>query len=224
MLFRKGAVLAMVALMSGSALAASKLKSDSDKLSYTLGVQVAEQYKSNGIEINTKVFAEAVEEVLGGKKPRLSREEMIQAIQMLQKEQVNRMKKVADENLKKGQKYLDKNKSEKGVIALDSGVQYKIEKKGSGKRPGIDNSVVAHYRGTLIDGTEFDSSYSRGQPATFPVSGVIKGWQEVLQLMKVGAKWKVYIPAALAYGERGAGPNIGPNEALVFDIELIDIK
>ncbi|MDH5217211.1 MAG: FKBP-type peptidyl-prolyl cis-trans isomerase, partial [Gammaproteobacteria bacterium] len=98
------------------------------------------------------------------------------------------------------------------------------EKKGSGKRPTLDNSVVAHYRGTLIDGTEFDSSYTRGQPATFPVSGVIKGWQEVLQLMQIGAKWKVFIPPVLAYGERGAGPNIGPNETLIFDIELIDIK
>ena len=213
-----------LAVFSSMALAESKLKTQADKLSYTLGVQVAEQYKSNGIEINTKIFSEAVEEVLKGKTPRLSRDEMIQSIQMLQKEQVNRMKSVGEGNLKKGQKFLASNKSKKGVIGLPSGVQYKIEKKGSGKRPTLDNSVIAHYRGTLIDGTEFDSSYTRGQPATFPVSGVIKGWQEVLQLMQIGAKWKVFIPPALAYGERGAGPSIGPNETLIFDIELIDIK
>ena len=223
MLVRICAVIGLAAF-SSIALAESKLKTQADKLSYTLGVQVAEQYKSNGIEINTKVFSEAVEEVLKGKTPRLSRDEMIQAIQMLQKEQVNRMKSVGDANLKKGQKFLASNKSKKGVIGLPSGVQYKIEKKGSGKRPTLDNSVIAHYRGTLIDGTEFDSSYTRGQPATFPVSGVIKGWQEVLQLMQIGAKWKVFIPPVLAYGERGAGPNIGPNETLIFDIELIDIK
>ena len=223
MLVRTCAVIG-IAAFSSMALAESKLKTQADKLSYTLGVQVAEQYKSNGIEINTKIFSEAVEEVLKGKTPRLSRDEMIQAIQMLQKEQVNRMKSVGEGNLKKGQKFLASNKSKKGVIVLPSGVQYKIEKKGSGKRPTLDNSVIAHYRGTLIDGTEFDSSYTRGQPATFPVSGVIKGWQEVLQLMQVGAKWKVFIPPVLAYGERGAGPSIGPNETLIFDIELIDIK
>lgn len=223
MLVRICAVIGLAAF-SSIALAESKLKTQADKLSYTLGVQVAEQYKSNGIEINTKIFSEAVEEVLKGKTPRLSRDEMIQAIQMLQKEQVNRMKSVGDANLKKGQEFLASNKSKKGVIGLPSGVQYTIEKKGSGKRPTLDNSVVAHYRGTLIDGTEFDSSYTRGQPATFPVSGVIKGWQEVLQLMQIGAKWKVFIPPVLAYGERGAGPNIGPNETLIFDIELIDIK
>lgn len=204
--------------------AAAELKTDKDKLSYTLGVQVGQQYKTNGIEINTEVFTQAVNDTLSGKKPQLSREQMIEAIQKLQQEQVNRMKKIAGDNLKKGRDFLAKNKGKKGIVTLQSGVQYQILKKGSGKRPTADNSVVAHYRGTLIDGTEFDSSIARGKPATFPVSGVIKGWQEILQLMPVGSKWKVFIPAELAYGERGAGPNIGPNETLIFEIELIDIK
>jgi len=218
-------IFCLVCLFGISSVAfAAGLKTDKERLSYTLGVQVAEQYKANGIDIDPGVFVGAVKDILGDKQPKMTRDEMIQAIQKLQQEQANHMKKVADENLKKGEKFLADNKKKDGVIVLPSGVQYSVEKKGDGKRPGLDNSVVAHYRGTLIDGSEFDSSYSRGRPATFPVSGVIKGWQEILQLMQVGAKWKVFIPASMGYGERGAGPNIGPNETLVFDIELIDIK
>ena len=200
------------------------LKSKKDKLSYTLGVQIGQDFKQRGIELNPDAFISAIKEIMAGKEPRLERNDMVEALQLLQQEQVNKMKQASSANLKKGEDFLNKNKGKKGVIELPSGVQYKVEKKGSGKRPTLNNSVVAHYRGTLIDGKEFDSSYSRGNPATFPVSGVIKGWQEVLQLMQVGAKWQVYIPASLGYGERGAGPNIGPNETLVFDIELIDIK
>ena len=131
---------------------------------------------------------------------------------------------VAYYNKKKGEAFLAMNKNKKGVKVLESGVQYKVMKAGSGKSPTKANSVVAHYEGRLIDGDVFDSSIQRGKPATFPVTGVIQGWQEVLQKMKVGSKWQVYIPSDLAYGARGTGPKIGPNSALIFDIELIEIK
>ena len=127
-------------------------------------------------------------------------------------------------NLEAGQAYLEANKKKEGVVTLPSGLQYKIITEGKGKQPKSTDTVVAHYRGTLINGTEFDSSYKRNEPATFPVAGVIKGWQEALPLMKEGAKWQVYIPAELAYGPRGAGDVIGPNEVLVFDIELLSVK
>ena len=127
-------------------------------------------------------------------------------------------------NLEAGQAFLEANKKKEGVVTLPSGLQYKIITEGTGKQPKSTDTVVAHYRGTLINGTEFDSSYKRNEPATFPVAGVIKGWQEVLPLMKEGAKWQVYIPAELAYGPRGAGDIIGPNEVLVFDIELLSVK
>ena len=120
--------------------------------------------------------------------------------------------------------FLAENKSKDGITTLPSGVQYKVVMEGKGKKPTAKDSVVAHYRGALIDGTEFDSSYSRGEPATFPVTGVIPGWQEILPMMPVGSKWQVFIPSELAYGTRGAGANIGPNETLVFDIELLEIK
>jgi FKBP-type peptidyl-prolyl cis-trans isomerase FklB len=127
-------------------------------------------------------------------------------------------------NLEAGQAFLEANKKKEGVVTLPSGLQYKVLTEGKGKQPKSSDSVIAHYRGTLINGTEFDSSYKRNEPATFPVQGVVKGWQEALPLMKEGAKWQIYIPADLAYGPRGAGQAIGPNETLIFDIELISVK
>jgi len=133
-------------------------------------------------------------------------------------------KEMAVENLKKGQKFLEENKKKPGVKVTDSGLQYEILKKGTGKVPGLKDKVKCNYKGTLIDGTVFDSSYDRGKPATFGVDRVIKGWTEALQMMPVGSKWKLYIPSDLAYGERGAGKDIGPNEVLIFEIELLDIE
>ena len=129
-----------------------------------------------------------------------------------------------DMNKKAGEDYLAANRKREGVVSLPSGLQYEVVTAGSGKSPAATDTVVVHYKGTLIDGKEFDSSYKRGQPATFPVNGVIKGWTEALQLMKEGAKWKLFIPADLAYGSRGAGADIGPNSALVFEVELIEVK
>jgi FKBP-type peptidyl-prolyl cis-trans isomerase FklB len=131
---------------------------------------------------------------------------------------------LSEKNKKEGEEYLAENKKKEGIITTQSGLQYKVLKKGTGKIPKSTDTVTVNYRGTLIDGTEFDSSYRRGQPASFKVNGVIRGWTEALQLMKEGAKWQLYIPSNLAYGERGAGRNIGPNSTLIFEVELISIN
>jgi FKBP-type peptidyl-prolyl cis-trans isomerase FklB len=146
------------------------------------------------------------------------------AFQAQQKKDMEKQAAVAKKNLDAGQAFLEANKKKEGVVTLPSGLQYKVVTEGKGKQPKSTDTVVAHYRGTLINGTEFDSSYQRNEPATFPVGGVIKGWQEALPLMKEGAKWQVYIPSDLAYGPRGAGGDIGPNEVLIFDIELLSVK
>ncbi len=201
-----------------------KLTTDKEKLSYALGVQIGQDFKQRKFDINTDTFVVAIKDMLADKKPQLSKAEITAVFQKLQKAQMEMQQAASGENSKKGKAFLAKNKNEKGIITLDSGVQYRIITEGKGKRPSASNSVVAHYTGTLINGTVFDSSVERGEPATFPVNGVIKGWQEVLQLMKTGAKWKVFIPPELAYGERGAGADIGPNETLIFEIELLEIK
>ena len=154
----------------------------------------------------------------------VSMEEMQAAVMEMQKSQQAARQAKGEKAKKAGEDFLAANKKKKGVQTLKNGIQYKVIKKGKGAKPKASDSVVAHYKGTLIDGTEFDSSYKRGQPATFGVGQVIQGWQEVLPLMAAGSKWQVFIPSDLAYGPRGAGPNIGPNETLVFDIELLEVK
>ncbi len=201
-----------------------KLTTDKEKLSYALGVQIGQDFKQRNFDVNIDTFTAAISDMLAGKEPQLSRSEITNVFQKLQKVQMEKQQAAGAENDKKGKAFLAANKDKKGIVILESGIQYQIIKEGTGKRPTATNSVVAHYTGTLIDGSVFDSSVNRGEPATFPVNGVIKGWQEILPLMKMGAKWKIFIPSALAYGERGAGANIGPNETLIFDIELIDIK
>jgi FKBP-type peptidyl-prolyl cis-trans isomerase FklB len=142
----------------------------------------------------------------------------------LQKKQEAMMSAMGSANKKEGDAFLAANKSKDGVVALPSGLQYKILTKGSGPKPSAGDTVVCNYRGTLINGKEFDSSYKRGQPASFPVAGVIKGWTEALQLMPVGSKWELFVPSDLAYGDRGAGPDIGPGSTLIFEVELISIQ
>ena len=168
-----------------------------------------------------------MKDALSGNKPLLSEKGMDDTIAAFEKEikakQEARMKQAAEKNKKEGETYLTENKKKEGIIALPSGLQYKVIKKGSGKKPKPSDTVTTHYKGTLIDGTEFDSSYKRGQPVSFQVGGVIAGWTEALQLMEEGAKWQLFIPSQLAYGERGAGP-IGPNATLIFEVELISIQ
>ena len=203
---------------------ASGLKTDKQKFSYTAGYQIGQNLKRQNLDLDTKAFSQGTQDAISGKPAQLKPEEMQAAVQNQQKKDMEKQEALAKKNLDAGQAFLEANKKKEGVTATASGLQYKILAEGKGKQPKSEDTVVAHYRGTLINGTEFDSSYQRNEPATFPVHGVIKGWQEVLPLMKEGAKWQVYIPSDLAYGPRGAGGAIGPNEVLIFDIELLSVK
>lgn len=204
-----------------------ELNSDKDKTSYALGMNIAQDFKNRGWDINPDLFAKGFQEAFSGSKTTLSDEEMATVLMSFQKSVMEKQTadmKVAGEKFKKeGEDFLEANKMKKDVITTASGLQYKIITEGTGPIPKAGDTVTTHYRGTLIDGTEFDSSYKRNEPATFPVNGVIPGWTEALQLMKTGSKWQLFIPSKLAYGERGAGKVIGPNAALIFDIELISI-
>lgn len=210
----------------------SPFTNQKDKVSYALGMNIANSLgatlKTRGVEINPDVVAQALKDGLNGSKPLMTEEEARSTLMQLQTElqakQEAKMKEATENNKKEGDAFLAANKTKPGVVTLPSGLQYKIIKEGTGPKPSASDTVVCNYRGTLIDGKEFDSSYKRGEPATFPVSGVIKGWTEALQLMPVGSKWELYIPPDLAYGTRGAGNDIGPNATLIFEVELLSIQ
>jgi FKBP-type peptidyl-prolyl cis-trans isomerase FklB len=222
------AVLAFFSL--GVCLAAEKqdLKNENDRISYSVGYQVGGDFKRQGVELNPDLLVEGVQDAMSGAKPLMTQQEMNKTLVDLKKKimtaQREGQKKAAEKNLAEGKKFLAENAKKEGVKTLPSGLQYKVIAKGSGASPKRTDSVTVHYKGTLIDGTEFDSSYKRGKPATFRVDGVIAGWTEGLQLMKPGAKWLLFVPSNLAYGERGAGSRIGPNSALVFEVELISVE
>jgi len=200
------------------------LTTNAQKFSYGIGLQIGQQLKRQGMSgLDTEAIAMAIEDVLRGNDLRVSMEDMQVAATAYQNE-LNAEKLAAGaENKAAGEKFLEENSEREGVVVLDSGLQYRIVKAGTGESPTETDTVSVHYRGRLLDGTEFDSSYGRGQPTELGVGQVIPGWQEALQLMPVGSKWEVWIPASLAYGTQGAG-SIGPNETLHFDIELIEIK
>lgn len=200
----------------------SALDTDQKKASYAIGQQVGRDLKSQWDGLNVEAFSLAVADVLGGKESRMKPEEMRQALQNLQGRLAEQRQKAAGQNRAAGEKFLEENKKKPGVKVTQSGLQYEILQPGTGASPQASDRVRVHYRGTLLDGTEFDSSYKRGQPAEFPLSGVIKGWKEGLQLMKVGGKTKFYIPGDLAYGENSP-PAIPPNSVLIFEVELLDI-
>ena len=204
------------------------VKEEKDKVSYSVGYQVGGDFKRQGVELNPELLVKGVQDAMSGGKPLMTPEEMNKTLVDLKKKivtaQREEQKKAADKNLADGKKFLESNAKKEGVTTLPSGLQYKVVAKGTGASPKKTDSVTVHYKGTLIDGTEFDSSYKRGQPATFRVDGVIAGWTEALQLMKPGAKWQLFIPANLAYGERGAGSRIGPNSTLIFEVELIKVN
>ena len=203
--------------------AAPGLKTDKQKFSYTAGQQVGQNVKRQNIDFDAKAFALGVQDALSNAKPKLSPEQMRAAVEGFQKKEMAKREAVAKKNQDAGQAFLEANKKKEGVTALPSGIQYKVLQDGNGKQPTATDTVSVHYRGTLTDGTEFDSSYARNEPAIFQVSQVIKGWQEVVPLMKEGAKWQVVIPSELAYGPQGAGNAIGPNQTLMFDIELVKV-
>ena len=223
------AVVCLALAMSGTALAAdtTTLKGEKERLGYSIGMDVGSVIKRQGVEVDPEAVAKGFKDVYTGGKTLLTEEEMRQEIQALQTKLMERqaedMKKLGEKNKIEGEKFLAENAKKEGVKTLPSGLQYKELKAGTGKSPKATDSVTTHYSGTLIDGTEFDSSYKRNEPATFPVSGVIAGWTEALQLMKEGAKWQLFLPSSLAYGERGAGRDIGPNATLIFEVELIKV-
>ena len=204
------------------------LKTIEQKASYGIGLAIGRQLREQGFEIDAGLIARGIQDTLSGQEPLLSSQELQEAMRAFQQQMAakkqERDKVAGQKNQQKGQAFLAANKAKQGIVTLPSGLQYQVVQAGTGATPKATDTVRTHYRGTLINGTEFDSSYKRGEPAEFPVNGVIKGWTEALQLMKVGAKWKLFIPAELAYGERGAGGAIGPHETLIFDIELLEVK
>ncbi len=223
------AVIGCIGLMTSfSSIAETKLNSEKDKASYTIGIQMGMQLSQQKDDIDMDKVIAGFKDAFTGKQPQLTMDEMRQVMtnfqQNIQARHQAKMKALADKNAKEGAEFLAANKKKKGVKTLASGLQYKVLKSGKGPSPTASDTVVTHYRGNLIDGKVFDSSYKRGQPATFPVSGVIKGWTEALQKMKVGDKWQLFIPSELAYGANGAGQMIGPNAVLIFEIELLEIK
>jgi FKBP-type peptidyl-prolyl cis-trans isomerase len=207
---------------------APALKTQKEKVSYSIGVDVAKNFTKMGMDLDIDVFIKGLKDGFSGKKPLMTDDEMHSAMIAFQtdmmKKQSQGKQTAAEENKKVGEAFLAENKKKEGVVTLPSGLQYKILKAGNGKKPTDADTVQCHYRGTLIDGTEFDSSYKRGQPASFPVNGVIAGWTEALKLMPVGSKWQLFVPSQLAYKERGAGEDIGPNATLIFEVELLGIK
>ena len=206
---------------------AGPLTTDKDKTSYAIGLDLGNKLKSQSIDVDTSILVRGMNDGISGAKPAMTDEEMRASLTALstqiRAQQTAMLKDLTEKNKAEGDAFLLDNKSKEGVVVLPSGLQYKILKAGDGPKPTASDSVVCNYKGTLINGKEFDSSYKRGQPATFPVSGVIKGWTEALQLMPVGSKWQLFIPPDLAYGERGAGADIQPDSTLIFEVELMSI-
>jgi FKBP-type peptidyl-prolyl cis-trans isomerase FklB len=206
----------------------STLTTQKDKISYAIGMNIGTNLHRQSVDVDPKILQQGLEDSLAGGKTLLSEDEAKATLTQFQTEmrqkQQEKMQQAGATNKKEGDDFLAANKTKEGVVTLPSGLQYKILTAGTGPKPTASDSVVCNYRGTLIDGKEFDSSYKRGQPATFPVGGVIKGWTEALQLMPVGSKWQLFVPSDLAYAERGSGPDIGPNATLIFEVELLSIQ
>jgi FKBP-type peptidyl-prolyl cis-trans isomerase FklB len=223
------------ATKSGQATTAKKpgpaplvLKTSKDKASYAIGMNIGKGLHKDSVDVDPAILLRGLKDGMAGGKTLLTDDEAKSAMVAIQadlrKKQEAKMAIAGDANKKEGDEFLAQNKTKEGVVTLPSGLQYKILKEGTGPKPSASDSVVCNYKGTLIDNTEFDSSYKRGQPATFPVGQVIKGWTEVLQLMPVGSKWQVFVPSDLAYGPRAPGGTIGPNATLIFEIELLSIQ
>jgi len=218
-----------IVLFSTNCLGADglELKDQKDKESYSLGYQFGQSLKHQGLAVNLEVYTAGIRDALSGAKPQLSQEEVNKTVLEIQSRvmaaQQKEMQEMADKNLSEGKIFLEANKKKEGVKTLSSGLQVKVLAEGSGKTPKAADEVTVNYRGTLTDGTEFDSSYRRGKPLTMKVNGAIRGWSEALQLMREGSRWQLFIPPDLAYGERGMG-RIPPNSTLIFEVELISVK
>jgi FKBP-type peptidyl-prolyl cis-trans isomerase FklB len=207
---------------------APEIRDENDRISYSIGHQIGGDFKRQGVDLKPDLVVQGIQDALKGDKPRMTPEEMNKTLVELKRKvtaaQQEERKMAAEKSRAEGEAFLAENAKKEGVVTLPSGLQYKILKDGTGASPQATDNVTVHYRGTLIDGTEFDSSHKRNQPATFRVSGVIRGWTEALQRMKPGAKWRLFIPAKLAYGERGTGSAIPPNSALIFEVELLKVN
>ncbi|MDH4230037.1 MAG: FKBP-type peptidyl-prolyl cis-trans isomerase [Nitrospirota bacterium] len=201
-----------------------KLESLDSKVSYSIGMQVGEGLTADHVNLDVAAFTAGVEDAIAKKDPRLTQDQIRETMMAFQQQQMEAMNKQAETNRAAGEAFLAANKKKKGVQTTASGLQYRVITAGKGKKPTPSDQVTVNYKGALIDGTEFDSSYKRNEPATFPVGGVIPGWVEALQLMQEGSKWEVVIPSDLAYGPRGQGGIIGPNAVLVFEVELIKVE
>jgi FKBP-type peptidyl-prolyl cis-trans isomerase FklB len=216
------------AVPAAKAPAPLALTTQKDKFSYALGMNLGASFKKQSVPVDPNILARGLKDALAGGKTQLTEDQARAAIMQVQtevrKKQQEEMQAAGEASKKEGAAFLADNKSKDGVVTLPSGLQYKILTQGTGPKPTASDTVVCNYRGTLINGTEFDSSYKRGEPTTFPVSGVIKGWTEALQLMPVGSKWQLFIPSDLAYGERSPAPEIGPDSTLIFEVELLSIQ
>ena len=208
----------------------AKLDTQKDKVSYIIGQNIGNSFKQQGLDgevVDLDVLRAGIDDALAGVEPKIPEDQIAEIMTAFQQELTARTDSVnsakGEANKKAGEEFLAENAKKEGVTVLPSGLQYKVITEGTGEKPGLTSMVSVHYTGTLIDGTEFDSSHKRGQPATFPVNGVISGWTEALQLMPEGSKWMLYIPSDLAYGEQAAGPDIGPNSTLIFEVELLSV-
>lgn len=203
--------------------AVTELKTTTDQASYAIGVNIGRELQSSG-SLNVAAVLEGIRDILSDSQPRLSDEQCRAALMAHQRAEQARWRAVGEKNKVEGPAFLTANRSKPGVQTLPSGLQYKVIKTGTGRTPQLTDTVVAHYHGTLVDGTVFDSSVERKQPSEFPVNGVIRGWTEALQMMKVGSKWQLFIPSDLAYGPGGRGQLIAPHSVLVFEVELLGVK
>lgn len=212
----------------GNAQEKVKLENQTDKVSYSIGLDIGKSFKSQGVELNAAALAQGIKDGLGGGPALMTEEEMMKTMEEFQNQMMAKhessMSDAGSKNKTEGDAFLAENKGKPGVTTTASGLQYKVVTAGTGPTPKGTDQVTVHYRGRLLNGKVFDSSYERNQPATFPVNGVIQGWQEALQLMPLGSKWELYIPGDLAYGPRGAGSDIGPNALLIFEVELLSIN
>src|SRR5437867_4671688 len=200
-----------------------QLKDQKDKVSYSIGLNIGFNLNRQNVQINPDLVAAGIKDAIAGK-PQLTTDQIKEIMATFEKDMEQKQKAAGEKNASEGTKFLDENKKKEGVKTTASGLQYKVIKDGTGAQPKATDTVTVNYRGTLINGTEFDSSYKRGQPATFPLNGVIKGWTEGLQLMKKGGKSQFFVPSNLAYGERAVGADIAANATLIFEVELLDVK
>jgi FKBP-type peptidyl-prolyl cis-trans isomerase FklB len=219
------ALAVLIALMASPAVA-QDLTTDKGKLSYSVGWDIGKDIERRGAEFDVETLIAAIRDSAAGKEPQVPSEEMVALLTELQQkvrqEQAEAFQKLAAENLQMSEEFLNNNRSKNGIVALPSGIQYRVIEEGDGARPGMESTVKVHYRGSKINGLEFDSSFARGVPEQFTVNSVLRGWQEVLPLMKTGSTWQIFVPPELAFGARG-NPPVGPNEALIFDLKLVEI-